>query len=84
MAAQEVAHQRLAARQRLVRNDVPRPDEQLPLLHDALDILEAVGPHLQVVLERDRVAVEHEMLVAGIAVEDVEQHVEQPDEPHAE
>ena len=36
MAAQEVAHVRLAARQRFVRDDVPGPDQQLALLHDAL------------------------------------------------
>ena len=84
MAAQEVADERLAAGQRLVRDDVPGADEQLALLHDALDVVEAVGAHLQVVLERDRVAVEHEVLVVGVAVEQVEQHVEEADEAHAE
>src|SRR5438874_11723304 len=32
VTSQEVAHERLASRQELVRDDVPRSDEQLPLL----------------------------------------------------
>src|SRR2546421_12064927 len=81
MAAQKVADKRLATWQELVGNDVPGADEQLSLLYQPLDVIESFGPDLEVVLERDRVPVEHEMLVFALGVEQIDQLIEQSYEP---
>jgi len=53
----QVAHQRLTRDGELVRLDVPRADEQLPLLRQPLDRGAALGSHLQVILDDDRLPV---------------------------
>jgi hypothetical protein len=83
MAAQEIAHQRLAARERFIGDDVPGPGGQAAFAHVALDQRATVGAHLEVVLDQDGVAVEHEVAVLRIASEDVEEQIEEADEARA-
>ena len=84
VAAQEVADVGLAAGEGFVGDDVPGADLQLALLDDALEVVEAVGADLEVVLEGEGVAVEEEVLVLGFGVEEFDELVEEADEADAE
>ena len=83
MAPQQVTHQRLAGGQELVRDDVPGPDGQPPLPRQALDRLAPVGAHLQVVLDEEGVAVQQEVAVVRVALQDLQQQVEEADQAGA-
>jgi hypothetical protein len=80
----EVADQRLPRDEPLVREDVPRPDEEPPVAHELRDPVALAGPHLEVIVEDDRLAVEREAAERGIAVEDLEQAVHEAHEAVAE
>ena len=83
MAAQQVPHERLTAGQRHVWDFVPGPDSEPTVLDDALDLGAAVRTDVQVVLDQDRVAVQQEVFVLGVAIEDLQQQVEEADEARA-
>jgi hypothetical protein len=80
-AEQQIAHQRLARRDLLVRQDVPRPDLQPPGAHQGLDLLDTLGPCAGIVLEEDRLAVEEETRKSRIAAQPIEQLVQRCDQP---
>ena len=84
MAAQQVADERLAADQKLVRHHVPRADQDAAVLDRLPQPRLLLGPDLEVVLEHDRLAVEMEVLVAGIGVEQIEQPIDERHEPEPE
>ena len=73
VAAKHVAHQRFAAGEELVGDHVPGPHGEPPFSHEARDRLSPVGAYLQVVLDQDRVAVEQEVAVLCVPLQDVDQ-----------
>ncbi len=80
----QVADVRLTADQELVRKHVVGAGEEAAFAHQPLDGRPAVGPHLQVVVDRDGLAVHHEVPVLRVAVKKVEQRVHHADEADAE
>src|SRR6185369_11609408 len=84
MAAQQVADQRLAADEKLVGHYVPRTDENAALFNRLPQPRLLLRPDLEVVLEDDGLAVEMEILVVGIGIEQIEQPIDERDEPEAE
>jgi hypothetical protein len=60
------------------------PDQEAPRSHVSDDIGFALRSDRQIVLEDDRLPVQHEAAKAGIAVQAVEQFVRQPDEANTE
>src|SRR3989337_1951131 len=83
-APQQVADERLRAHQELIREHVPGADEKSPLSHPAHQFRFAVRADLEVVLQENRLPVEGEMREAWIALEDVEEEIDQVDELQAE
>ena len=68
---------RLARHHELVHEDHPRADLQAPGGHEARQPRLGVGPHLEVVVDHRGLAVEQEPRVGGIALEEVEQVVDE-------
>ncbi len=83
-AGHQVADVGLAADEELVRQHVAGPGEQPPVAHEALDVGAALRADLEVVVERHGLAVEDEVAVVGVAVEEVEEGVHHADEAGAE
>ena len=83
-AEQHVADRRLAADEELVGQDVPGADLDAPRLDEAAEVRLALGPDLEVILEDDGLAVEHEEPVVRIGVHQRDQPVDEPDQLPAE
>src|SRR5256885_6086555 len=62
-AQQQIPDQRLAAWYQLVGEDVPGPGLDRPALEEAGQLRGALGTHVQIVLEDDRLPVEEKALV---------------------
>ena len=75
-AEQEVADERLAADEDLVGQDVRRADLEAPVVEQRLQASLVLRPHLEVVLEHDRLPVERERRERGVAFERVEDAVD--------
>ena len=84
MPAQQVPDERLAADQKLVGHHVPRADEDAAIFNRLPQPRLLLRPDLEIVLEDDRLAVEMEVLVAGIGVEQIEQPIDERHEPEPE
>jgi hypothetical protein len=84
MAARQVPDERLAAHEEFIRHVVPRPDEDAAFLDQFPQPRLLVRAQLQVVFEHDRLAVEMEVLVVRLALHEVEQAIDEPDEAEAE
>ena len=82
-AEQQVANVGLAARQQRVGLHVPRPGREPAGLQSRDELVPAFGPHLEVVLQHDRLPVEHET-EARVGREQIEHRVDRVDEPAAE
>ena len=67
----------------LVEQDLPRPDRQPPGSHQRDHLVPALGPDLQVVVDRGELPVEGEPL-AGVVLHPVEHLVEQRHQPQPE
>ena len=78
---QQVTHQGLGADQKLIGQDVPGADEQTAGLYKATEVFFFLRPHRQIVLDDDGLAVEHEMAVVRVAVQQAEQFVHQRHQP---
>ena len=77
----DVTHQRLAGNEKLVGQHVPGADDELAFTGEALDQAAALRPHLQVILQDDRLAVALEwaaQLIAFPAGDDAIQQANQP------
>jgi hypothetical protein len=83
-ADQEVAHQRLGPDQQLVGKDVARPDLDPPRLEQRPQPALVVGTDIEVVLEHDRLAVERERREPWVALERLDDAVDDVREPQAE
>ena len=83
-AGHQVADVRLAADEELVRQHVAGAGEQAPVAHEPLDVGAALRADLEVVVQRHRLAVEDEVAVVRVAVEEVEEGVHHADEARAE
>ncbi len=79
----EVADDRLAGDEELVHEHLPGADREPSLLDEPLDPPLGFGPDLQVVVDCRELAVEGEA-VALVCLHEVEQAVDEPDEPQAE
>ena len=77
---EQVAKEGLAGRDELVGEDVPRPDLQPPVAHEAGDPRALLGADAQVVLQQHGLAVEEEAAESGCGVETVEQVVDGGDQ----
>ncbi len=84
MAAEQVADERFAAHQELVGHHVPGADQDAAVLDRLAQPRFLFRPDLEVVLEHDGLAVEMEMLVVGIGIEQIEQPIDERDEPEPE
>ena len=73
-----------AADEELVGHHVPRADQDAAVLDRLAQPRFLLRPDLEVVLEHDGLAVEMEMLVVGIGVEQIEQPIDERDEPEPE
>ena len=82
--AAQVADQGLARHQPLVGQHEPGPDQQAAVAHQLRDALARARTHLEVVREHDRLTVEREVSEAGVALEQVEDAVEQVHEANPE
>ena len=80
-AGEKVAHERLAARNQLIGEHVPRTRFQAAGTKRLAKRSNTLGPHARVVVEHDRLAVEQKAL--AVAGRRVEQLVDQRDEPLA-
>ena len=76
---EQVAHERLAARNQLVGEHVPRTRLEPPLAEQRRELGRALGADGEVVLEDDRLSVEEKALARGRRI--VEQLVDERDEP---
>ena len=83
-AEQEVADERLAADEDLVRQDVRRADLEAPGREQRPQPSLVLRPHLDVVLEHDRLPVERERREGRVALERVEHAVDDRAEPQPE
>ena len=83
-AEQEVADERLAADQDLVGQDVGRADLEAPGLEQRPQATLVLRPHVDVVLEHDRLPVERERGEGGVAFERVQDTVDDGAEPQPE
>ncbi len=79
-ANQEVADQRFGTDQELVGQHVPGPDLEPPGPDMGDDCVTAIGADLQVVLQDDRLAVQHEAAEVGVGLEQPEHLVDQLDQ----
>jgi hypothetical protein len=84
MPADEIADDRLAADEKFVGHDVPRPDQDAAGGDRVAKPRLLLGANLEVILEHDRLSVEMEILVIRILVEQVEQAIDEGDQPHPE
>ena len=84
MAAQQVADQRLAADEKFVRHHVPGADQDPAVFNCLAQPRLLLGTDLEIVLEHDRLAVEVEILVARIGIQQVEQPIDERHEPEPE
>ena len=84
MAAQQIAHQRFAADEKLVRHHVPRPDQDAARRDRRAKARFLLWPDLEVVLEHDRLAVEVEVFVSRLVVEQIEQAIDERDQAKPE
>ena len=82
--AAQIADQGLARHQPLVGQDEPGPHQQPAVAHQLRDALASARTHLEVIREHDGLTVEREVTEAGIALEQVEDAVEQVDEANPE
>jgi hypothetical protein len=80
----QVAHHGLARDHELVHQDHPRPDGEPARRREALQRCTRVRPHLQIVVDDDGLAVEHEARVRRVRLEDRQQCVEKLDETQTE
>ena len=80
--APQVADQRLAARQERIGQHEPRTDLEPALAHEPLDPRAVLRPDREIVVERRRLAVERERAEAAVALEQVEQPVDELDQVH--
>ncbi len=81
---EQVADEGLGRDEELVGQDVPRAHLDAAAAQVARQPLALVGPHFQVVVEDDRLAVEVEILIGRFGVKDIEQAVDGLDELEAE
>ena len=82
-AEQQVANVGLAARQQRVGLHVPRSGGKPSRTESRNELFATVGSHREVVLEHDRLPVEHET-ETGIGCDQIEYGVDRVDEPSAE
>src|SRR4030095_7733920 len=80
----EIEYDRLAAHEKLVGHHIPRADQDAPSLDGATDPVFLLGPNLEVILEHDRLPIEMKVGVRRVGVEQVEQPIDESDEPQAE
>ena len=73
----------LAVRDERVGLHIPRPDRHSALLHCASEIGAPLRAHVEVVLDHDRLPVEHETK-AGVVAQQVEHTIDGVDEPAPE
>ena len=83
-AVLQVAHQRFGTDQELVGQYGPGADQQASFPHQLLDARSALGTDLEVVVDHTRLAVQREVEVVGVGLEQVEERVNQVDELDAE
>ncbi len=81
-AEQEVADMGLAGRQQRVGLHIPWPRREPPGVKSRDDLVATIGPHVEIVLEHDRLPVEHEAK-ARVDRDEVEHRVDRVDEPSA-
>jgi hypothetical protein len=84
MPAEQVAHERLAADEKLVRHDVPRSDQDASCFNRLAQPRFLLRPDLEVILEHDRLSVEMEVFVGRILVQQIEQAIDECDEAEPE
>ena len=82
-ADQQIADQRFGAHQVFIGQGIPRADHQPAAAHQALQVAAAFRTYRQVVLDRQHLAVEHEAPIRRIAVQQLDQPVDQPHQPDA-
>ena len=79
-AGLQVAHERLAGHEELVHQDVPRSDAEPPGRGECPQPLFVLGSDLEIVVDDGDLAVEEEVAVGAVALELVEQPVDQRDQ----
>jgi hypothetical protein len=80
----EVPYERLAADEKLVGHHVPRSDQDPPRSDCRAKARLLLRADFEVILEHDGLAVEMKMLERRIAVEQIEQAVDERDQPQPE
>ena len=80
---QQVPDVRFARREQRVGLDVPRPDRDTTFADDRRELSATIRAQRQVVVEHDRLPVEHEA-VAGIGRAQLEHPIDRADEPRTE
>ena len=83
-ADQKVAHDRLGRNQEFVGQDVPWTNQDALFLDVLLQARQVSHTHLQIVLEHDRLPIQHEMLVIRVLIQDDKEIIHQMDELQAE
>ena len=81
-AGQQVADERLATRDQLVGKHVPRTRFQAAVTQECRELGGTFGPHLQIVLEQDGLAIEQEALAVCRGI--IEQLVDELYQPLSE
>ena len=84
MAEREIAHERLAADEKLVGHVVPRADQDAAVGDQRAQPRLVLRPQLEIVLEHDGLAVEMEVLEVGLRLHQIEQPIDEPDETETE
>ena len=80
----QISDKGLRAHQELIWQHVPGTDEQPALLNLFPDVGLTFGSNLQVIFDCDGVPIQHEVAVAGIACQDIQQPVHQGDQTNSE
>jgi len=83
-AEQEIADERFARGDLLVRQDVPRTDREPPGAHQLLDAQGTIGTSGEIIGDECGLPVKQEAREARVGVEPRQQVVEHPDQPGAE
>jgi len=80
----QVPHQRFPADEKFIGHHVPRPDQDAAAGDRRAQPRFLLGTDLEIVLEDNRLPVEVKVLVRGVAIEQIEEPIDQRHQPEAE
>ncbi len=72
---------RLGADEEHIRQDMPGTDDNPSTLDVTPELLFALRTHLEIILQYDRLSIQHKVLEINIIVQDVKQTIDKMDQP---